>query len=214
MRKLCLLSGLLVALTIPAAFVSAQPPRDSRDARNSGVSDRRPSEHSRDSSASDVGGMAVFIVLAVPQDNSGQDSVVCSNESPRIFFRRTTSGSVGSIQWVVNPAAAEGFQITNCDGTTDGTAEVIVDKARSVRVGIKIVGARTESLASRCLRIVESRGDDLCLIDAETFNKDRSFTKIRSDIFDDEMQDILWTRDISTDFRNAEVRVLDKPDTP
>jgi len=46
--------------------------------------------------------------------------------------------------------------------------------------------------------------DDLCLIDSETFNKGKSFTKIMSNVFDNGLEEVLWTLETATGFRNAQ----------
>ncbi len=206
MRKLCLMTALLAVLIIPARFISAgegdlrAPDPRRADARDS---DRRLA----DSRASDVDQTVFrFVVHAVPQDGDA----ACANGGERILFRRTTSGSIGTIKWVLHADAAN-LQIDHCDGTHDGTADVIVDRERSVRVVIRMGSKKIDRLDSRCSDVIDARGDNLCLIDTETFNKEKSFTKIMSDVFDDAMEDVLWTVDPSTGLRTAQVWVLDKP---
>lgn len=50
----------------------------------------------------------------------------------------------------------------------------------------------------------------LCLIDTETFNKGKSFTKIMFNVFDDEFEQVLWMLETSTGFRNAQVWIFEK----
>jgi len=52
--------------------------------------------------------------------------------------------------------------------------------------------------------------DDLCLIDSETFNNGKSFTKIMSNVFDNGLEEVLWTLETATGFRNAQVWVFEK----
>ena len=61
------------------------------------------------------------------------------------------------------------------------------------------------SLTLTCAEIIDVGTDDLCLIDTETFNKGKSFTKIVFNVFDDALEQVLWTLETSTGFRNAQV---------
>jgi hypothetical protein len=171
--------------------VAAAPPGDSRD--------------------SDVGKkLFSFNVLAVPQDNWSVNDTTCTNSGHRIFFHRVASGSIGTISWTLDPNASQNFKITDCDGTNDGTAAVLVNEQLSVYVMIRIVGKKTDSLALTCAEIIEAGLDDLCLIDTETFNKGNSFTKIMTNVFDNALEQVLWTLETTTGFRNAQVWVFER----
>ncbi|MGE5219275.1 MAG: hypothetical protein ACM3SP_19945 [Chloroflexota bacterium] len=187
--RLKLAAVLSVFLIGTSAF--AAPPGDSRD--------------------SDVGKkLFSFNVLAVPQDNWSTNDTTCTNSGRRIFFQRVQSGSIGSILWTLDPTANQNFQITDCDGTSDGTAAVLVNEQLSVYVMIRVVGKKTDSLNLTCADIIDVGTDDLCLIDSDTFNKGKSFTKIMSNVFDDALEEVLWTLDTTTGFRNAQVWVFEK----
>jgi hypothetical protein len=184
-----LAAALIILLTATSAI--AAPPGDSRH--------------------SDVGKkLFSFNVLAVPQDNWSANDTTCSNSGHRIFFRRVQSGSIGSITWTLDPAAAQNFKITDCDGTSDGTGAVLVNEQLSVYVMIRVVGKKSDSLTLTCADIIDMGTDDLCLIDSETFNKGKSFTKIMSNVFDNELEQVLWTLETTTGFRNAQVWVFEK----
>jgi len=189
--KIRLLTALAFALTIPAANLLAAPPGQSRD--------------------NDVGRKLYnFNVLAVPQDNWSPSDTVCTNSGHRVFFERVNSGSIGTILWQLEPTASQNFKITDCDGTNDGTASILVNEKLSVYVMIRIVGKKTDSLTLTCAEIIEEGADDLCIIDTDTFNKGNSFTKIMSNVFDNEYEEVLWTIETSTGFRNAQVWVFEK----
>jgi len=75
---------------------------------------------------------------------------------------------------------------------------------------IRVVGKKTDSLTLTCADIIDVGTDDLCLIDTETFNKGKGFTKIMSNVFDDGLEEVLWNLETSTGFRNAQVWVFEK----
>lgn len=151
-----------------------------------------------------------FNILAIPNDSWSVDDTTCTNSGHRIFFKRVNSGSIGTVQWTLDPAAPQNFKITDCDGTSDGTGEVLVNEQLSVWVMIRIVGKKTDSLTLTCAEIIEEGADDLCLIDTETFNKGKNFTKIMTNVFDNELEQVLWTLETSTGFRNAQVWVYER----
>src|SRR5262245_28650475 len=151
-----------------------------------------------------------FNILAVPQTNWSTNDTTCTNSGHRIFFQRVQSGSIGSIAWTFDPKAAQNFKITDCDGTRDGTGAVLVNEALAVYVMIRVVGKKTDSLALTCAELIDVGTDDLCLIDSETFNKGKSFTKIMSNVFDNDKEEVLWTLETATGFRNAQVWIFEK----
>ena len=186
-----LIVAVTLAVVITGHYAVAAPPGDSRN--------------------SDVGQkLFSFNILAVPQNNWNTNDTVCTNSGHRIFFQRVESGSIGSILWTLDPNASQNFKITDCDGTNDGTGAVLVNEKLSVWVMIRIVGKKTDSLALTCGDIIDVGTDDLCLIDTETFNKGNSFTKIMSNVFDNALEQVLWTLETSTGFRNAQVWVFEK----
>jgi hypothetical protein len=193
MRNLIFRLKLAVALSIFLFGTSAMaaPPGDSRN--------------------SDVGKkLFSFNILAVPQNNWSPNDTTCTNSGHRIFFQRVQSGSVGSILWTLDPNATQNFKITDCDGTNDGTGAVLVNEQLSVYVMIRVVGKKTDSLTLTCADVIDLGTDDLCLIDSETFNKGKSFTKIMSNVFDNALEEVLWSLETSTGFRNAQVWVFEK----
>jgi len=185
------LIALAAAIVMPISYVHAAPPGGARD--------------------NDVGRKLYnFNVLAVPQSNWNTNDTVCTNSGHRVFFRRVDSGSIGTIEWNLDPNAAQNFKITDCDGTNDGTASILVNERLSVYVMIRIVGKKTDSLTLTCADIIDEGTDDLCLIDAETFNKGKSFTKIMYNVFDNAYEEVLWSLDTTTGFRNAQVWIFEK----
>lgn len=184
-----LAAALIIFLTATSAM--AAPPGDPR--------------------TSDIGKkLFSFNILAVPQTNWSTNDTTCTNSGHRIFFRRVQSGSIGSILWTFDPAATQNFKITDCDGTNDGTGAVLVNEQLSVYVMIRVVGKKSDSLTLTCAEVIDVGTDDLCLIDSETFNKGKSFTKIMSNVFDNQLEQVLWTLETTTGFRNAQVWVYEK----
>ena len=106
-------------------------------------------------------------------------------------------------------------KITDCDGTNDGTGAVLVNESLEVFVVLRVLGKKTDSLRLTCTNVIVSDNqDDLCLIDTETLRKGKVFTKIMTNLFDDELEQVLWTLETSTGFRNANVRVYERVECP
>ncbi len=195
--KTILASSLAAVFAVAMIFAStaipaqAKPPGDTRDA--------------------DVGKMLFkFNILAVPNSDWSADDTTCPNSGHRVFFERVDSGAIGTITWKLDPAAT-GIKIVDCDGTADGTAVVEADEKVAFWVVLRVHGKATDSLSLTCTNIIEStNADDLCIIDSETFGKGKSFTKIMTNLFDDEYEEVLWSLETSTGFRNAEVRVYER----
>jgi hypothetical protein len=171
-----------------ATSAGAKPPGDTRD--------------------SDVGKMLYkFNIVAIPQEWSGDDTV-CQDNGARMFFQRG-GGAIGTVEWQLDPAA-HGFQLTDCDGTTDGTGVVLADEKVSFYVMVRLLGPPTDSLNLVCEdKVVSDNQDDLCIIDSVNLTK-QGFTKIMDNIYDGEYEEVLWTLSSGTDFRIADVRVYEK----
>jgi hypothetical protein len=153
-----------------------------------------------------------FNILATPNGDWSADDTTCPNSGHRMFFERVSSGSIGTILWTYDPTAT-GIKITDCDGTSDGTGAVTADEKVNFVVAIRVHGKNTDSLTLTCLEVTNPTatiGENLCIIDgAQTIGKGKSFTKIGNNIFDNELEEILWTLETSTGFRNAEVRIYE-----
>jgi hypothetical protein len=158
----------------------------------------------------DVGKMLYkFNVLAVPQGDWSEDDAVCNNSGRRVFFQRTNSGPIGTITWQLDPAAS-GFTLTDCDGTLDKTATVLADEELEFYVFVRVHGAATDTLDLRCEDVIDVGVDNLCLIDTVRLSKGKSLTKIMWNIFDNGYEEVLWTLETTTGFRNAEVRIYER----
>src|SRR5882724_7714967 len=64
--------------------------------------------------------LANFNIIATPNDWVADDNV-CPNNGSRIFYRRGTSN--WTLTWNFDPTV-HGFDIVDCDGTSDGTGVV------------------------------------------------------------------------------------------
>jgi len=162
---------------------------------------------------SDVGKMLFkFNILAVPNGDWSADDTVCPNSGHRVFFERVDSGLIGTILYKLDQSAS-GIKITDCDGTADGTAVVKADEKVNFYIVLRVHGKVTDNLRVMCTESfndVLTSGEDLCIIDDSTFTKGKSFTKISANMFDEAYEEILWTLETSTGFRNAEVRFYEK----
>lgn len=167
--------------------------------------------------AEDVGKMLYkFNILATPNGDWSADDNVCPNEGHRVFFERVQNGAIGTITWKLDPTAT-GFDIVDCDGTSDKTAVIEADESVTFWVFVRVHGKATDSLHLVCEEVIVSTNDvtgnleDLCLIDQVTLKKsDKSFTKIMTNLVDNEYEEVLWTLDTATGFRNAEVRIMER----
>ena len=172
----------------------------------SGTALAKPPGHTRDA---DVGKMLYkFNVLAVPNE-WGADDEDCPNNGRRVFFLRKESGKIGEILWTLDPAAS-GFKITDCNGTRDGRAAIMADEEVNFYVFVRVHGKKTDSLDLTCEDVDNPTGNPLCLVGTVKLNKGKSFTRIMANVFEDEMEEVLWTLETSTGFRNAEVRIYEK----
>jgi hypothetical protein len=184
-----LIAGVAIMVGLMAPTAGAKPPGAPRDP--------------------EVGKMIYkFNVLAVPQDDWSQDDTTCTNNGRRVFFQRDGAGDIGTIDWLLDPAN-HGFQITDCDGTHDTEVNIEGDQSDFVVV-IRRHGPPTDDLGVRCIEVYDSDtgGDDLCVIDYVKASRG-GFTKIMENVFDSEVEHVLWELDTATNFRNAEVRIYE-----
>jgi hypothetical protein len=192
MRKAWLIVFLVVLAELLGGTASANPPGDARDP--------------------DAGKLLYnFNIVAVPQGDWVTDDAVCTNSAHRIFFERVSSGPLGTITWNLDPVA-NGFRITDCDATADKEADLLVDEEVEFWVMIRVQGAVTDSLDLTCTDIIDVGVDDLCILNGVkvTYHKDKAFTKVMFNVFDDGFEQVLWTLETSTGFRIAQVRIYEK----
>src|SRR5262245_821441 len=149
--------------------------------------------------------VANFNMIAVPNEWVADDSL-CPNNGARIFFRRGTSP--WTVTWNFDPLA-HGFDIVDCDGTTDKTAVVAQDAGTNVAIFVRVVGPKTSSLSLACLDVLDVNGVNSCLLGTYNLGKSKTFTKVTTHMFDDELSQVLWTLDASTNFRIAQVDVYE-----
>jgi hypothetical protein len=162
-----------------------------------------------DASDPDVGKLLYNLnIVAMPQGDPVSDDSTCTN---RIFFERVSSVPLGDISWQLDPAA-NGLQITDCDGTADKEADILVDEEVEFWVMIRVAGAKTDSLDLTCLEILEQDVDDLCLNNGVkvTYHNDKAFTKVMFNVSDNAEEEVEWGLTTSTGFRMAQVRIYEK----
>ena len=147
-----------------------------------------------------------FNVISLPEYSGWSDSNASCNGA-RIFFQEDNGNTLGTILWKLFPDINPNFSIYDCDGT-DGGAEIWVDEGMEFYVFIRVLGKAGKELDLVCENKIFSDDDeDLCLIDEVTLTKSKAFTKIMSNIFDDEYEEVLWTLD--GDWKIFEVRLYE-----
>lgn len=184
MRRALFLAALFMFAV--AAPVMAKPQGDARD--------------------SDVGKkLWNFNVIATPNGSWVEDDTACSNNGSRIFFEEDT---IGTIRWSLYPYANQDFNITDCDGTSDGTGAVAANESLSFYVMIKLVGPKTSSLNLVCEDVVDYIGvDDLCMVDSVNLTRNAT-TKIMQNVVENQYEEVLWT--MSGDWKIFQVLVYEK----
>ena len=147
--------------------------------------------------------LANFNIIAVPNEWVENDSV-CSNNGARMFFRQGTTP--WTITWNFDPAV-HGFDIVDCDGTTDKTAVVQQEAGQSVAIFVRVMGPQHSSLGLVCTDVVDVNGVNSCLLGTYNLSKSKTFTKVTTHLFDTAFSQVLWTLDPSTNCRIAQVDV-------
>lgn len=150
-----------------------------------------------------------FNVIIHPQGWNGSDDAVCNNNGHRIFFVEQNGGTDGRIYWNLNETVNQSFSITDCDGTTDGDANVVVNQSQDIYVAVRLVGPANSLVRIICDEIVNEQGSEICLIDDVTINKGNSFTKIMKSILDAENEFILWELDFQNNGKILQVWVME-----
>jgi hypothetical protein len=149
-----------------------------------------------------------FNVIVFPGDNWSQDDTVCQNNGNRIFFN-DDGGSLGTIDWLLRVDSNPNFNITDCDGTVDNEAVVVVNQSVAFWVAVRLVGPAHSSLSLTCTVVTQVQSDDLCLIDNETIKKSGGFTKVMHNLIDDQNEEVLWTLDNSLNAKILQVWIME-----
>ena len=151
--------------------------------------------------------IANFNIIATPHDWVESDSLCTNNGAGSSSASTTRRGrSCGSS----SPASAR--------RSTSPTATARPTEPRSSRKtraspstsSFRVLGPVTSSLDFICQVILDVNGVNECLIDSATFSHSKSFTKVTSHLFDDELSEVLWTLDPSTNFKIAQVDVYEQ----
>ncbi len=151
--------------------------------------------------------VANFNIIATPNAWVENDSV-CTNNGARMFFRQGTSP--WTITWNFDPTV-HGFDIVDCDGTSDNTAVVQQDAGTNVAIFVRVVGPQHSSLGLVCTDVVDVNGVNSCLLGTYNLSKSKTFTKVTTHLFDTTFSQVLWTLDPSTNFKIAQVDVYELP---
>ena len=181
-----------------------------------GVFNNQAFANPKDSSGDKIQGKLLykFNMIATPQEWAADDDL-CPNNGHRIFFPQVDKGNtIGTLQWNLNNETSAGLiDIYDCDGTTDGTAGIEIDEGLEFAVYVRVHGQNTDRLDLVCTdQIVSDNEDDLCLIDTvNMLHKSKSFTKIMTNLYDGEYEQVLWTLENGNGFKNAEVRLYSIP---
>ena len=147
--------------------------------------------------------LANFNIIATPKEWVADNSL-CPNNGNRIFFRRGTTQ--WTITWNFDPGV-HGFDIVDCDGTSDGTAVVQQDAGTNVAIFVRVVGPKTSALSLVCQDVLDVNGVNSCLLGTYNLSKSKTFTKVTTHLMDTTLSEVLWTLDPSTNFRIAQVDV-------
>jgi len=184
MRRAVLLAALFMFTMV--APVAAKPQGDARD--------------------SDVGKkLWNFNVIATPNGSWAEDDSVCGNNGSRIFFEEDT---IGTIRWSLWPNANQDFNITDCDGTSDGTGAVAANESLRFYVMIKLVGPKTSTLNLVCQDVIDYIGvDDLCMVGEVNLQRNAT-TKIMQNVVEGQYEEVLWT--FQGDWKIFQVLVYEK----
>ena len=147
--------------------------------------------------------LANFNLIVHPHawDNLGN---ACNGS--RIFFAQDTAPWTLTWNFVPN-LSGPSFQITDCNGTTDGGASIAEDAGIPVYIFLRVLGPVTSSLGIVCQDVVDVNNANECLIANATLSKSKTFTKITSHLADTVFSQVLWTLDPSTNFKIAQVDV-------
>jgi hypothetical protein len=148
-----------------------------------------------------------FTVIAHPSGDWSADDDVCPNNGNRIFFEEGNGNTLGTIRWHLEPNNNPDFDITDCDGTYDGDADVFANESLRFWVMIKLVGPKTSALNVVCQDVVVSDNqDDLCVYSGGITRN--STTKIFSNLVDNEYEEVLWS--LSGDWKVFQVLVYER----
>jgi hypothetical protein len=124
----------------------------------------------------------------------------------RIFFAQDSAP--WTVEWDFVPdLSGASFQLTDCNGTSDGSGVVQEDAGIPVSIYLRVLGPVTSSLFFICQDIVDFNNVNECLISNETLSHNKAFTKVTTHLADTIFSEVLWTLDPSTNFKIAQVDV-------
>jgi hypothetical protein len=143
-----------------------------------------------------------FNVIGYPEGQSYNGN--CGN-GRRIFVNRNTSNAKVRV-------SEEGvWQIVDCDATADKTAKIYSDMPAEYVVYARILG-KPHGDVTFCYGTVTDyeSGEDLCEIGSFNLHREggkSQFGIAPRDMFDEDLEDIMWQVQTNSDFRIAQFRV-------
>ena len=151
--------------------------------------------------------IAQFNVIAKPGGWDPSAGNACNGS--RFFFAEDRTGgspsTLGTITWN-GDLSVPGITITDCNGT-DGTATVTANEFIDFAVFIRVMGPANSALNLVCETVMPASGENLCLIDTQTFKKGNSFTKVMQTLADQQLYQVLWT--LSGNWKIFQVRLFE-----
>jgi len=134
------------------------------------------------------------------------DALVNACNGNRIFF--AADSAPWTIQWNFDVGlSGPSFQITDCNGTSDGSGVIDEDAGIPVSIYSRVLGPVTSSLFFMCQDVIDLNGVNECLVNNVTLSHNKSFTKVTTHLADNIYSEVLWTLDPSTNFKIAQVDV-------
>jgi hypothetical protein len=137
-----------------------------------------------------------FNLIVTPKEWSANDTQ-CPNNGARIFFKQQT-GKLGTITWVFDPTV-NGFDITDCDGTTDQTARVLQDEGIPVWIVVRLLGPANSQVELVCAEIAtppfagDVGLDDLCVVTSKDLQKTKQFVTVGTNLVDGALEGLTFT---------------------
>ena len=160
--------------------------------------------------ASDLGKKIANFNIILHPNSWDQSDTTCQNNGSRIFF------SADVTPWLLTwnfLTSANGFDITDCNGTNDGNASIAQNVGAQVAVFIRLQGPNNDnnSLMLTCTQLVfTANNTQECLIAAPVnLGKSKTFVRISQHLFDTVNSSFLWTMIPGTDFKIAQVDVYE-----
>jgi len=138
-----------------------------------------------------------------------KDSANCDNNGSRMFFSETGPNN-STIHFYPDPLAT-GFEVTDCDGTVDGSTAISYDDDGKIPEGTEVLIAAalhgpTTLSNFVCLRKYTDLTSDQCAIGTGTIGQ-KFFVKVNDNLWEEDLAEILWNWD--GDWKVMDIRVYE-----